>query len=187
MPPPSNTFLATSVSSAGISEQWQSSPTDPSFIACPIRLALVGWDLTMPVLQAGSLATFSSRTSLLPSPRPASTSMHRFFFLFFYLGGEKEGNGTCTIVSLRRCVWDSSKACQWVYSPVGQSPLPIYLLKPSHAGEPSHIPLRKVDGRTRFKVEIGKPLIRPEGSVEISARAIIQAILSCLLGPASNT
>ena len=37
-------------SAAGISEEWQLSQMDPSLIACPIRLVLVGWYLTMPVL-----------------------------------------------------------------------------------------------------------------------------------------
>ena len=45
---------------------------------------------------------------------------------------------------LRRCVWDSSSACQWAYLPVGQSGLSTYPLKPSHAVEPGHIPLRKL-------------------------------------------
>src|SRR5258706_5599163 len=70
---------AMSVSSAGISEEWQLNPTDPRSIAYPIRLALVGWYLTMPILQAGSLATFSSRTSLLARPTPVSSGMHRVF------------------------------------------------------------------------------------------------------------
>ena len=48
-PPPS------SVPCTGTSEL---SPTNPSVIACPVRLALVGWDLTMQILQAGSLAAF---------------------------------------------------------------------------------------------------------------------------------
>ena len=34
---------------------------------------------------------------------------------------------------LRRRVWDSSNAGQWAYPPVGQSGLPTYPLKPSHA------------------------------------------------------
>ena len=41
-------------------EEWQSSLDRPESNRCPFRL----WDLTMPVLQAGSLAMFSSRTSV---------------------------------------------------------------------------------------------------------------------------
>ena len=58
--------------------------------------------------------------------------------------------------AFQRRVWDSSNARQGTYSPVRQSVLPTYPLKPSHAGEPGRIPLRKV-------VEIGKRLLRPEG------------------------
>ena len=57
----------------------------------------------------------------------------------------------------QRRVWDSSNARQWTYSPVRQSVLPTYPLKPSHAGEPSRVLLRTV-------VEIGKLLLHPEGS-----------------------
>ena len=48
-------------------------------------------------------------------------SSSRFSVLFLFLfGGGKEGNVSCTITPSRRCVWDSDKACQWAYSPVGQ-------------------------------------------------------------------
>ena len=63
----------------------------------------------------------------------------------------------------RHCVWDSSTAYQWVFSPVGQICLLTYPLKPSYAGEPGHIPLREIDGCTCIMIEIGKSLI-PEGS-----------------------
>ena len=42
-----------------------------------------------------------------------------------------------------------------------QSDLPT---KTPYAGEPGHIRLRKIDCWTCFKSEIGKSLIRPEGS-----------------------
>ena len=60
-------------------------------------------------------------------------------------------------------VWDSSTVCQWVliFSPVGQLRRP---LKSSYAGEPGHTPLREVDDWTCIMIEIGKSLIRPEGS-----------------------
>ena len=42
--------------------------------------------------------------------------------------------------------------------------LPTFQLKPSHAGVPGHIPLRRVDSLTCFMIETGKPLIiRPDG------------------------
>ena len=97
---------------------------------------------------------FSSKTSLLACPTPVSTGMHRFFFLFFCEG--KEGNATCTVALLR--LQQGSPVCllpRWTICLA-------YPLKPSHAGEPGHIRLRKVDCRTRFKVEIAKPLIRRE-------------------------
>lgn len=58
-------------------------------------------------------------------------------------------------------MWDSDKACQ---CPLDKSTSPAYPLKPSRAGEPGRILLRKVDGWTCSKVEVGKLLIRPEGA-----------------------
>jgi hypothetical protein len=36
-------------------------------------------------------------------------------------------------------------------------------MKTPYAGEPGHIPLREVDGRTYFKVKVDESLIRPQG------------------------
>ncbi len=65
--------------------------------------------------------------------------------------------------ALRYCVWDSSKDCRWAYIRPLDSCLVTCPLKPSYAGEPSHIPLREIDGWTCFIVELCQPLVRPEG------------------------
>ena len=64
----------------------------------------------------------------------------------------------------RRRVWDSSTACRWAFSPVGQSCRLTYPLKPSYAGDPGHIPVCEVDCWTLRMVEVGKLFICPEGS-----------------------
>ena len=64
----------------------------------------------------------------------------------------------------RRRAWDSGKACQWAFSAHWTVRLLASPSKPPYAGEPGHIPLREVDGWTIFKIEFGKPLIRPKGS-----------------------
>ena len=52
-----------------------------------------------------------------------------------------------------RLVWESSTACQWVFSPVGQICRLTYPLKPSYAGVSGHIPLREIDGWTCIMIE----------------------------------
>jgi len=50
-----------------------------------------------------------------------------FYFLFlFFLWGGRKGNASCTVTPVRR-VWDSSTACRWDLSPVGQG-LPMMQL-----------------------------------------------------------
>lgn len=79
-PPSSNAFSATSVSSAGITEEWQSSPTDPSLTACPICAALVGSDLSIPVRQAESFASSTSCSTDIYRCAPLLPPSHRPLF-----------------------------------------------------------------------------------------------------------
>ena len=76
-------------------------------------------------------------------------------FIFILLSGEIGGKCVMHHNALRRCVWDSSKACQWVYiHPLNKNALRTYPLKPPYTIGRGHIPLSKVHGWTCFRVEI---------------------------------
>ena len=86
----------------------------------------------------GSIDTLFCKREWLGVSVPLLTKL---FFLFFWLGECVIANGFSR--------------------PLDKF---AYPLKPSYASEPSHIQLRGVDAWTRIMIEIGKSLIRPEGS-----------------------
>ena len=113
----------------------------------PTHPALVGCDLTIPDLQTGLWRLFIEGFHA----RLSYTGIYRYAPLLFFFVGERREMGQGP---LRRRVWDSSSACQWAYPPVGQSGLPTYPLKPSHAVEPGHISLRKsLKSANRFSAQ----------------------------------
>ena len=74
----------------------------------------------------------------------AVTAEKRSFIIIIIiiiLVGGRGGNASCTLVPHGHRVWDFSTACRWAFSPVGQNCRLTYPLKPSHAGDPGHIPL----------------------------------------------
>ena len=82
-----------------------------------------------------------------------------FFYIFLFWG--KEGNASCTVAP-RGAVCGTpgqlaSGSCPWTNTRPDPTKTPL-------RRSTGHIPLREIDGWTYFKVEIGKPLIRPEGT-----------------------
>ena len=87
-----------------------------------------------------------------------------FSFFFFFFGWGKGGKCVMHPSARGHRVWDSSTACRWAFSPVGQSCRLTYPLKPSFAGGPGHIPLCEVDYWTLRLVEVGEFFVSPKGS-----------------------
>jgi len=56
--------------------------------------------------------------AILDEGRDDERTGARYNVRFFFFGGGRKGNATCTVTPVRR-MWDSSTACRWALAPVG--------------------------------------------------------------------